>query len=43
MGDDSQFAHAGIGYIKIQHDEFKNVLYVPSPAAKGVVQDEQEA
>ena len=30
MGDDSQIPAVGRGYIKIQHGEFKNVLYVPS-------------
>ena len=30
MGDDSQIPTAIIGSIKIQHGEFKNVLYVPS-------------
>ena len=32
MGDDSQIPVAGRGSIKIQHGEFKNVLYVPSLA-----------
>ena len=32
MGDDSQILVAGRGSIKIQHGEFKNVLYVPSLA-----------
>ena len=31
------------GLVKIQHDEFKNVLYVPSPVAKKIAQDEEEA
>ena len=43
MGGDSQILDSGRVYIKIQHDEFKNVLYVPSSAAKQVVQDEEEA
>ena len=30
MGDDSQILFVGRGSIKIQHVEFKNVLYVPS-------------
>ena len=29
MGDDSSIPAIGIGSIKIQHGEFKNVLYVP--------------
>ena len=33
MGDDSQIPGAGKGSIKIQHGEFKNVLYAPSLAA----------
>ena len=33
MGDDSQIPAMGRGSIKIQHGEFKNVLYVPSLAA----------
>ena len=32
MGDDSQMHVVGRGCIKIQHGEFKNVLYVPSLA-----------
>ena len=32
MGDDNQILVAMRGSIKIQHDEFKNVLYVPSLA-----------
>ena len=32
MGDDSQILFVGRGSIKIQHGEFKNVLYVPSLA-----------
>ena len=32
MGYDSQIPVVGIGSIKIQHGEFKNVLYVPSLA-----------
>ena len=42
-GRDSQIPTAGRGSIEIQHDEFKNVLIVPSSAAKQVVQDEEEA
>ena len=33
MGDDSQIPATGRGSIKLQHGEFKNVLYVPSLAA----------
>ena len=33
MGDNSQIPTIGRGSIKIQHGEFKNVLYVPSLAA----------
>ena len=33
MGDDSQIPTSRRGSIKIQHGEFKNVLYVPSLAA----------
>ena len=33
MGDDSQIPTSGRGSIKIQHGEFKNVLYVPSLVA----------
>ena len=43
MGDNSQIPYVGRGSIKIQHDEFKNVLDVPSSVAKQVVQDEEEA
>ena len=32
MGDNSQIPAVGIGSIKIQHGEFRNVLYVPSLA-----------
>ena len=32
MGDDSQIPAVGRGSPKIQHGEFKNVLYVPSLA-----------
>ena len=32
MGDNSQILVAGRGSIKIQHGDFKNVLYVPSLA-----------
>ena len=30
MGDESQIPIAGRGSVKIQHGDFKNVLYVPS-------------
>ena len=43
MRYDFQIPAAGRGSIKIQHDEFKNVLNVPSSTAKQVVQDEEEA
>ena len=43
MGDESQIPTIERGLVKIQHDEFNNVLYVPSPAAKQIVQDEEEA
>ena len=43
MGDDSQILVARRGSIKIQHDEFNNVLYVPSPTTKQVIQDEEKA
>ena len=33
MGYDCQIPTAGRGSVKIQHGEFKNVLYVPSLAA----------
>ena len=33
MGDDSQILAARRGSVKIQHGEFKNVLYVPTHAA----------
>ena len=42
MGDDSQIPAVEIGSVKIQHDEFKNVLYVHFLATKQVVQDEEE-
>ena len=42
MGCDSQIPTSGRGPIKIQNDEFKNVLNVPSLATKQVVKDEQE-
>ena len=42
MGDESQIPAVEIGSIKIQHDEFKNVLYVHFLATKQVVQDEEE-
>ena len=43
MGCDLQILADGRGSIKIQHDEFKNVLNVPSSVAKQVLQDEEEA
>ena len=43
MGRDSQIPTAGRGSIKIQHDDFKNVLYVPSPTTKQIVEYEEEA
>ena len=43
MGCDFQIPAVGGGSIKIQHDEFNNVLYVSSHTAKQVVQDEEEA
>ena len=43
MGCESQIPFVGIGSIKIQHDEFNNVLNVPASAAKQFVQDEEEA
>ena len=43
MVDESQIPAVKRGSFKIQHDEFKNVLYVPSPVAKQIVQDEEEA
>ena len=43
MGCDFQIPAAGRGSIKIRNDEFKNVLNVPSSAAKKVVQYEEEA
>ena len=42
MGCDFQIPAAGIVYIKIHHDEFKNILNVPSYVANQVVQDEEE-
>ena len=33
MGDDSQIPTEGRGSVRAKHDEFKNVLYVPSLAA----------
>ena len=42
MGGDSKIPIDGRGSIKIQHDEFNNLLYVPSPTAKQVVQYEEE-
>ena len=33
MGDDFQILAVGRGLVKMQHGEFKNVLYVPSLAA----------
>ena len=33
MGDDSQIPTSGRGLVKIQHGEFKNVLYVASLVA----------
>ena len=42
MGDDSQILAVERGSIKILHHEFKNVLYVPSPVANQIVQDEEE-
>ena len=43
MGCDLQILADGRGSIKIKHDEFKNVLNVPSSVAKQVLQDEEEA
>ena len=42
MGDEFQIPNVGRSPIKIQHDEFNNVFYVPSPTVKQVVQDEEE-
>ena len=42
MEDDSQIPTVERGLVKIHNDEFKNVLYVPSPAAKQFFQDEEE-
>ena len=36
MGDDSQIPAIGRGSVKIQHGEFKNVLYVPCLATNFV-------
>ena len=43
MGDEFQIQDIGRGSIKIQHDEFNNVLYVTYPTTKQVVQYEEEA
>ena len=43
MGCDFQIRVSWRGSIKIQHDDFNNVLNVPSTVAKQVVQDEEEA
>ena len=41
MGDESQIPDVGRGLVKFQHDKFKIVLYMPSPAGtKKIVQDE---
>ena len=43
MGYDPQIPATVIGSIKIQYGEFKNVLYVPSPVANQIIQNEEEA
>ena len=43
MGDESKILDVERGSDKIQYQEFKNVLFVPSPATKKIVQDEEEA
>ena len=42
MGDDSKIPAVEKGSDKIQHTEFKNGLYVPSPTTKQLVEDEEE-
>ena len=42
MVDDSQIPYFEIGSVKIQHNEFNTLLYVPSPATKQVIQYEEE-
>ena len=43
MGDDSIIPTIDKGSNKIQHVGFKNGHYVPSPTAKQIVEDEEEA
>ena len=43
MGFEFQIPTVGRGYIKIQHNDFNNVLNVPSSVENQVVQDEEEA
>ena len=43
MGDESQILVIDRGLVKIQHECFKNVVYVPSLVAKQIVQYEEEA
>ena len=42
MWDESKIPVVEKGLDKIQHPEFKNELYVPSPIAKIIVADEEE-
>ena len=43
MGDYSKIPVVEKGSDKIQHADFKNGLYVPSPTSKKIVEDEEEA
>ena len=43
MGDESKISGVEKDSDKIQHADFKNGLYVPSPTAKKIIEDEEEA
>ena len=42
MGDDSKIPVVDKGSEKIQHENFENGLYAPSPTAKKIVEREEE-
>ena len=42
MGDESKIISIEKGLDKIQHVEFKNGVYVPSPTTKKIVENEEE-
>ena len=43
MGDESKILVVEKGSDKIHHEKFNNELYVPSPTANQILEDEEEA